>query len=257
MKEINKIIDVSVWTGHWPFMHLRYGDINVLEDKLKSIRVIKAFIAPIEAILEQDPTRANLALLQKVSGDFFSPVPVIDLSYANWDECMDTVLYDPRVKMIKLIPNYHQYKMYEKDMDALVEMTRQKEIVISIQMKVEDPRAQYPLMKVANVNNSDVLQTLFSYPEQIFILHCLTMDSVPGFMTSLDNVYLDIACIERQDTLSVLQKTYSSLDKFLFASHCPFYFPEGNINKLKYSDLDINEIDKVAYKNAEKLFGIM
>ena len=255
MREVKNIIDVSVWTGNWPFIHLRYKDVPVLENKLKSMNISKAYIAPIEGILEQDPMRANKALLSAITGSYFSPVPVIDLSYANWQECMAVAMGDGRVKMVKLIPNYHQYKLYEQDMECLVKMAQSRRLVISIQAKVEDPRAQYELMKVPNVNWNDVVKTLSSFPEQTFILHCLTMGDLPNYLDSLDNVYTDIASVETQDVLSVLANRYP-LDKFLFASHCPFYFPEGNVNKLKYTDLDQGELDKIAFKNAERIFGL-
>jgi uncharacterized protein len=253
MKEIGKLVDMSTWTGNWPFIHLRYGDMYVLKEKLKSINVVRAFIAPIEGILEQDPMRADRELLKKVKDSFFSPVPVIDLSYGNWQECMELALEDERVGMVKLLPNYHMYRLYEKDVAGLVRLAQQRNIVISIQMKIEDPRAQHPLMKAENVNYNDVIKTLSAFPEQIFILNNVLMSDLKMLMESLPNIYVDISCLEQQDILANLYKEYS-LNRFLFSSHCPFFFPEGNLYKLKYADVDINEIVKVAYKNAERIF---
>src|SRR5690554_2652091 len=122
MNEIKKLVDCSVWTGNWPFRHLRYGDMDVLKKKLISENVTKAFIAPIAGILEQDPARADREMLGMVDDSFFSPVLIIDLSYENWRECMQLALDDRRVKMIKLIPNYHMYELHEKNMEELVEL---------------------------------------------------------------------------------------------------------------------------------------
>ena len=255
MKEIKKLIDVSCFTGNWPFIHLRYGNIEVLEKKLAAINVTKAFISPVEAILEQDPIRANREMLKLVTGNIFSPVPVVDLSYQNWEDCMDIAVNDGRVKMVKLIPNYHMYKMYEKDMDKLVAYAKSKGLVISIQLTVEDPRGQYPLMKVERVHHYDVVKTLALFPEQTFILHNSSMNDLPFYMGALKNVYVDISYLERQDIMAVLHKEYS-LDKFLFASHMPFFFPDGSLNKLKYANVDIDEVEKVAYKNATGIFNL-
>jgi hypothetical protein len=253
MKKLTELIDMSCWTGHWPFIHLRYGNLAVLEAKLRSLCVTKAFISPTEAILEQDPIRANLALLDMVNNDIFSPVPVIDLSYRNWEENLTLVIHDSRVKMIKIIPNYHMYKMYDEDMGSLVEYTRHKNLKISIQLNIEDPRAQYPLLKVERVHHLDVIKTLSRFPDQIFLLNGVRMDDLPYYMESLTNVYIDIAWLERQDILAYLHENYT-LDKFLFASHCPFFFPEGNINKIKYANLRDGEIDKLAFKTARDVF---
>jgi len=253
MNEIKKLIDLSVWTGNWPFIHLRYGNMNVLKEKLKSMNVTKAFIAPIEGILEQDPIRANKNLLSGINDDFFSPVLIIDLSYENWQECMEIALNDRRVKMVKLIPNYHIYKMDEKKLGKLVELAKPNHMVISIQMRIEDRRGQYPLMKVDDVGYQGVIKALSYFPDQVFILNNVLMSDIQMLIQSLDNVYLDISSLEHQDILEQLYHEYS-LDRFLFSSHCPFFFPEGNIYKLKFSSLDIKEVEKVAYKNAEKIF---
>ncbi|MDF2815426.1 MAG: hypothetical protein K0Q81_1626, partial [Paenibacillus sp.] len=96
-KPINKLIDVAAWTGNWPFLKLRYTELPALKAKLQSLNVEQAFVAPIEAILEQDPIRANKELLEATRHDeFFSPVLVVDLSYANWQENVELAVKDGR-----------------------------------------------------------------------------------------------------------------------------------------------------------------
>lgn len=120
MHEVNRIIDFSTWTGNWPFYNYRYKEINALKEKLKSINVEKAFLAPIEGILEQDPVRANIELLKSLQDDFFSPVVIVDMLYANWEESVDIAIKDERVKMIKLLPNYHMYDFTEENIEPLI-----------------------------------------------------------------------------------------------------------------------------------------
>lgn len=254
MTEIDRLIDVSTWTGNWPFMRLRYREMNVLKEKLKSMNVKKAYIAPIEGILEQDPLRADAELLETVDDEFFSPVLIIDLSYGNWEECMELALEDSRVKMVKLIPNYHMYRLHDKDMGTLVKLAKSKGILISIQMSVEEARFQYPMMKVQNVEVFDIIKTLSSFPDQTFIVSSALMSDVRQLMESLNNIYLDISSLECQNVMEKIKSAYP-LDRFLFSTHSPFYFPEANVYKLKYSTLDRDEINKISYLNAEKLFG--
>lgn len=253
MITVEKLVDCSVWTGKWPFRHLRYGNMDTLKKKLVSENVAKAFIAPIDGILEQDPKRANKELLDTLDDSFFSPVLIIDMSYKNWQENMELALDDPKVEMVKLIPNYHMYELNDSDMEELVGLAKRKGIVISVQMMIEDPRTHYPLMKVPNVDCGDVIMTLSRFPDQVFILNNANLNNAKKILESLDNVFLDIASIERQDILELLHEEYS-LERFVFSSHCPFYYPEAAIYKLKYANLDITEIEKVAYKNAEKIF---
>lgn len=254
MNRIDKLFDLSVWTGNWPFIHYKLGEMKALKKKLKSLNIVKAFIAPIEGILEQDPMRADKNLLNCLEDDFFSPVFVIDLSYGNWQECMEIAINDGRVRMVKLLPNYHMYGFDDENMGKLVDLTSQNGIVISIQMRVEDKRGQYPLMKVEDVQDHEIVRALAGFPNQQFILNNILLHEIEIIMTSLNNIYMDISSLERQDILEYLYKTYT-LDRFVFSSHSPFFHPEGSLYKLKYSSVEMNEVEKVMFRNAEKIFG--
>lgn len=256
MQNINKIIDFSCWTGNWPFIHLKNSSLKNLKKKLESQNIIKAFVSPIEGILESDPMRANIKLLQDIKDDFFSPVPVVDLSFANWEKVIALAIQDKRVKMIKLIPNYHMYELSEEKLEKLVKLTVCNKLLISIQMRVEDSRGQYPLMKVSDVDLLSAIKVLSNFPQQTFILNNTYYSEVAAILHSLNNVYIDISSLEWQNILHILHDTYT-LDKILFSSHSAFYYPEGNVFKLKYSDLEVSDIEKVAYRNGENLLNIV
>ena len=254
MKNIKNIIDFSSWTGNWPFAYLSLNDLESLKSKLQSQNIVKAFVAPIEGILERDPMRANKKLLEDLKDDFFSPVPIIDLSFANWEEIVELSLKDGRVKILKLLPNYHMYQLSEEILSKLVNLTLKNKLLISIQFRVEDTRGQHPLMKIEELNALHTARILSYFPEQTFILNNLYLGEIAPLLHSLENVYVDISGLETQNVLRNLNKTFT-LDKFLFSSHSCFYYPEGNIYKLNYSDLQNEEIEKVAYKNGEALLA--
>lgn len=257
MYNINKLIDFSAWTGNWPFVYLRNSTLDSLKSRLEAQKIFKAFVSPIETILERDPMRANKKLLSDLhdfNDDFFSPVPVIDLSYANWPEVAELAVKDKRVRMVKLIPSYHNYVLDVEKLKELVNITSKNKLIISLQMRIEDTRGQYPLMKIPDLDVLSVVKVLSNFPDQVFIINNLYYSEVPQVLHSLRNVYIDISSIEWQNVLHLLHDTFT-LDRILFSSHCAFYYPEGNTFKLKYSDLDAAEIDKVAFKNGEELLN--
>lgn len=252
MHEISKLIDFSTWTGNWPFYNLRYKELDELKNKLQSINVVKAFVAPIECILEQDPLRANKQLLSDVKDDFFSPVIVVDMSYANWEDVIDLAIQDRRVKMVKLLPNYHMYDFTENNIAPLIKKTTNNNLIVTIQMRVEDARGQYPLMKVEDMDVQQVVKSISYFPEQIFILSNCYKEEINEVLFSAENAYVDLTSLEHHNTLKYLSEI-TCLERILFSSHCPFYYPEGNLYKLKYADLSIEEIEKVAFRNGEEL----
>ncbi|WP_127585378.1 amidohydrolase family protein [Paenibacillus koleovorans] len=254
-KSVNGIIDVGVWTGNWPFVKLRYTELPSLQAKLRSVGVRQAFVAPIEGILEQDPLRANRELLEATRGDgFFSPVPIVDLSYANWREVVGLAAKDGRVKIVKLLPGYHMYEVNENVLEPLVELTQAHKLIISIQMRLEDKRGMYPLLKVEDLDVVRVVKAVSYFTEQPFILSYPYMAELAQVLKSVDNLFIEIAGVEHADVLLNLKDTYS-LRQVLFGSHAPFLIPEAIVAKLRLTDVQQADVDQVAFGNAERLLS--
>jgi predicted TIM-barrel fold metal-dependent hydrolase len=255
MNKPDKVIDISAWAGNWAFRELRYGKLPALKQRLSKYNIVKAYVSPIEAILMQDPMKANLDLCKSIDnlGDgFFSPVPVIDLSFNNWEEIVELAVRRNDIRIVKLLPNYHMYELTEGKLAKLVEYGSVHKLIISIQMRIEDLRGQYPLMKVPDVDVMKVIKVLSGFPDQTFIINNCYIHEIEQVLYSLENAYADISSAEIQDVLSYLNQKYNS-DKLLFSTHSAFYFPEGNVFKLNYSGLDTEDLNKIAFKNAESI----
>lgn len=252
-KMLPKVIDVAAWTGNWPFLKLRYTELPALKAKLQSLGVQQALVAPIEAILEQDPMRANRDLLEATQGDaFFSPVLVVDLSYANWAEVVELAVQDGRVRMLKLLPNYHMYDISEAVLEPLVKLTQQHRLLISLQMRIEDKRGMYPLLDVDDLDIVRVVKVLSYFPEQLFVISNPVIAELAQVLNSVDNVYVELASLEHVDIIEHLKELYT-LDRILFGSHAPFFIPEAVLTKLKYTDASLADVEQIAYGNAERL----
>lgn len=255
LAETAGLIDVSAWTGNWPFTKLRYGGLPELKAKLQSLQVARAFVAPIEAILEQDPSRANKELLAATDDDaFWSPVPVIDLSYANWQETFAFAAKDSRVKMIKLLPNYHMYELTESMLRPLVALARQRDLAVAIQIRVEDARGQYPLMQVADIDVLKAVNVALRFPEQPFLLSNLYTAELREALRAADNVYADLASLEHVDIAREVETLYPA-ERVLFATHSPFYFPEAAVYKLRLTEAGADAVRGIGNANARRLFG--
>lgn len=250
---LNKVIDMAAWTGNWPFLKLRYTELPALKEKLQSLNVQQAFVAPIEAILEQDPIRANKTLLEATQGDdFYSPVLIVDLSYANWPEVVDLAVQDGRVRMVKLLPSYHMYDISEHTLEPLVKLTQQHKLLISLQMRVEDKRGMYPLLNVNDPDIVRVVKVLSYFPEQLFVLSNPVISELAQVLNSVDNVYVELASLENMDVTLHLKGLYT-LDRIVFGSHAPFFIPESVLSKLKYTDATQDDVEQIASRNAERL----
>lgn len=253
MNCMKKITDCSVWYGRWPFKNLRYSDLSLMEDKLKSMGITKAFISPLEAVFSQSPHDENEKMTKALSGNqFFSLVPVIDLLMADWKEAVAKAASDKKVKMIRLLPEYHMYELSEEHLEELVNKASEKGLIISIPIRIEDPRGQYPLLDIKGLDTIRLAKVLSYFPKQKFIINNAYWAEINDLYHVLDNAYFDIAMIEPVNPLKSIREKYS-LDRFLFSGNCPLFYPEGNLNKLKYAELSQEDINKVAFKNIERL----
>lgn len=265
--EINKLlknspenfIDCSSWVGSWPFYYLRYGNIDLLADRYLKYNINKAYVSPIEAILETEPQRSCYELFNTVdryngnNGKVrFMPVPVVDLSIENWEDLVYESLKRSDVKMVKLLPNYHMYDFTEAILEKLIEITSAKGIIISIQMRIEDLRRHHPLMKVPDVDIIKVAKTVSAFPKQKFIINNGSVKEIGEGLYFPKNIWADMANAETQDVISTLLRE-NDPEKILFSTHSAFYFPEASVFKLAFSGMNKEDVDKVAFKNAEAL----
>lgn len=251
--EQRRWIDWNVWTGFWPFTRQRFTRLAELKEKLTSLGIGGAFVSPTEAILDQDPWPANRRLLADVGDDdFFSPVVIVDLSHADWEEQVQLAVRHGRVRMIKLLPGYHRYALDERSLAPLVRQTAPNRLIVSIQLRVADRRGQHPLMLVPDLDMVATVKALSFFPQQPFVLNNASIGEVSEALMSLNHVWLDIANVEHVDLLPQLAAG-PRFKRFLLATHSPFYFPEANVYKLRFTDADKRLVEQVAIRNGESL----
>ena len=78
------------------------------------------------AVFAPAPQPANRALLAGTRGiRGLVPVPVINPALANWREDLAEVAVDPRVSAVRLLPNYHDYRLSAPAVDELLAAVKQ------------------------------------------------------------------------------------------------------------------------------------
>lgn len=223
------LYDACTWVGNWPFSTLRYHTLDTLKKKLMELGIKKALVSPLDAVFSHNPILSAQAVLD-ADRDFFIPAPVVDLSRENWTDMIEW----PDIKVVKLLPNYHMYSLQET-IGKLIQETQKRNVVISVQVRMQDPRGQYKLLKVDNTDSSELLSTVKKYPDQKFLLNGMYPGEI-GKFTGLENVRIGTEALEGSDIYRTLVENYRS-DRFVFSTHTPLFFPEGNVFKLAYASI--------------------
>ncbi|PIZ17279.1 hypothetical protein COY51_00635 [Candidatus Desantisbacteria bacterium CG_4_10_14_0_8_um_filter_39_17] len=245
------IIDVNVNFGFWPFQKFHENTLRKLNEHLKKENISFALISSLEAVFYPDPEMGNQDLLMKLKKyKNLLPVAVANPKINNWKE----ILGNNKYKAIKIIPNYHYYSLLDKKALDLIGEVNNKKITLIIQMRFEDERSHYPLLKVKGVSVQEIKEISLKFPALSIIALCpYFAESIE--LANLPNVCTDISFVESLDTLhSLLAKVPA--EKVLFGSHTPFLYTKAAIMKLKYGSISKKDYEKIAYKNASQLFNI-
>jgi predicted TIM-barrel fold metal-dependent hydrolase len=248
------LIDVHVSLGHWPFQPLRPRTPAQLARHLAVEGIDHAYVAPVDAILYPDPHLGNEELLPRLRGyPTLRPVGVVNPALANWRETLDASV-EWGARMVKLLPNYHAYPLDAPFVDDLRQYARERGVRVAVQVRVEDERNQYPRMQIPNVDLASLIAFAQRLPEEPLLALGAYFHEAVELVRGTPNVLVDLAAIERLDTLRSFLREVPS-DRVLFGSHTPFFYTRAAVMKLRDAELDGETEQAIAADNARRFLG--
>ncbi|MGC8976472.1 MAG: amidohydrolase family protein [Candidatus Ratteibacteria bacterium] len=244
------IIDINVNFGTWPFRRFQINDLKKIEKKLKINGIKYAFISHIGGVLNfQEVEEYNEQLYKKIKNQkFFIFVPIVNLNLPDADEKIE------KYRLIKIVPTYHFYSLNDKKLIPLFKKISDKKIIIFLQMRYEDERSHNPLFKIDGLEIEEIKKFALEFPEIKIIILCGYFNEIIQ-LCKIENIYSDISFVENYKTIKSLLNEISS-SKILFGSHMPFFYIESEIAKLKYAEIEKEDLKKISYKNAFSIIGI-
>ena len=250
------LIDVNCSLGFWPFQMFAQDSPAKLARHLAAEGVSKALVSPVESVLFPDPHLVSTRMLGKLSRfPDLIPVPVIDPSLGNWRECLDAYVEAGHGHMVKIVPNYHRYGLDAPCVDELMSALSRPRRVLAIQMRVEDERQHYPLMKVPGVSVDSIVDLANRHPRARILCLCPYLAEAVRLVNETENVHVDLSFIEYLNTLQhVLTKVPAK--RLLFGSHTPFLYTRANVMKLQCAEVPRGDIRLISNGNARRLLKL-
>jgi predicted TIM-barrel fold metal-dependent hydrolase len=245
------IIDCSVGFGAWPFARFAEDTPASLDRLLDGAGIGRALVSSAEAILYEEPEECNRALERKLARyPRLVPVPVASPRVKS----ASGIVAKPDIKAVKLIPSYHCYSLGEERALALCAKIAERRIPVLVQMRVEDERSHYELLKVPGVPVEDIVGLAGKLPGLTIVALC-PYYAEAGRLAALPNVYVDIAFVENLDTLGRLCAKVPAA-KVLFGSHAPWLYPQAAAAKLALGSIGKAERTAIGSGNAARLFRV-
>lgn len=250
-----KLIDVNVTLGAWPFQKFFEDTPARLEATLRREGIGGAWVSAAESILFPDPEVHDELLFRRLRGQpFFRPVKVVNPVLGNWRERLCAAVKQWRVRAIKLFPNYHRYSLLSDDARALVREAQRLDLAVLVQMRVEDERAQYPLMEVPGVAWTDVVKLAGRFPRARFVVLCAYYGEAKEMTRRRRNLWVDTAFLETGQVMEQVAREFP-VRQVLFGSHAPFLYAGAGARKLMLARLSRRVLRQVAHANAIEALG--
>jgi len=247
------LIDVDVATGHWPFQRLAFSDLPDLAGLLTGTGIQQALVWAVETALAPDPDQYNVPLLAELAAEGpLWPVPVVDPSLPGWQDRLSAYRRHPRVRAIKILPNYHRYSLDHPAVDELADILVEEDVPLFVQMRVEDERNQYPALRIAGVDAAEASALAQRRPALRMACLCPYLQEALDLVAAADNVWIDLAMAETLDTLIHLLE-HVPAERVLFGSHTPFLYTGAALAKLRDGEVPASARAAVAGTNAEAL----
>ena len=247
--------DANTWVGRWPFAFLPAHTPRTLAAHLRGLGIRSALVSPIDAALAPSPGPANRELLRATRGlAALVPVPVVNPALADWRDDLAVCAADPRVRAVRVLPNYHNFRMRSRAMSELTGELLRRRFRLIVQVRLVDERHEFHAMRLKGVPVADLDGFMDSHP-RLGVLACgLTRTELFALAPKHPRLLADLSFVEWHDTLrAALAKVPSR--QLVFGSHTPFFITAASRAKIAASTLGAGRMKQVAAENLSRFLA--
>ena len=255
------LIDTNVSLSRWPCRRLPLDETPALVARLRLQGVKQAWAGSFDALLHKDIASVNARLAEDCRKHYrglLMPFGSVNPVLPDWEEELRRCCEGHKMPGIRLYPNYHGYKLDDPAFARLLDMARERELIVQLVVTMEDERTQHPLMRVPHVDVAPLLALLASRPNLRIVLLNWSRGVSSALLAKLSaagQVCFDIATLEGVGGVANLLKQVPA-NRVVFGSHAPFFYLESTLLKLKESALSEPQLTSIQTGNARQLLGL-
>jgi hypothetical protein len=261
MPHATGVIDVSAWSGGWPFDVGGQVSLSRLAEHLASAGVAEALVSPLDAVLAPDPMQANHKLLAACEGGHdlpvrLHPVPLVNPLLATWRGDLAGVIdrASGAIPAVRLLPTWHGWGPDHPDANTCLGLLAQLGVAPIIQARMVDERTMPVAATPARFAIEEVVTWLASLPEIPVVLAGLYQREL-GAIANLDHVSVDLAFVESGDTLETVLEALPP-ERVLLGTHAPLLEPLSAVAKLPLAGPHREAAARIGADSARARFGL-
>jgi hypothetical protein len=248
--------DAATWTGRWPFAFIEAHTPQSLEVQLARHGIRRALVSSLDAVFAPSPGPANRELLRHTRGStMLLPVPVINPTLADWREELASVAADDRVRAVRLLPAYHDFRLSHRAVGELaVELVRRR-LRLIVQIRLIDERHEYHALTIKPVRAADLVVLLERQVKLPVLASGLLRSEILPLLPEHPRLLADLSFAEWHETLRHLTAKVS-VRQLAFASHTPFLITAAARAKLDASGVAVGKVTAIAAANLQRWLGL-
>ncbi len=247
--------DANSWIGRWPFAFVAEHTAQSLSEELREHGIGRALVSPLDAVFAPEPGPANRALLHATRATpGLEPVPVINPVLANWPEELAAVAADERVRAVRVLPSYHNFRLTSTTLAELGAALRERKLKLIVQVRLIDERHEFHALNLKPVSVAN-LTAFLTKSKGVPLLACgMLRSEILELAPKFPELHADTAFAEWHDTLPHLL-TKVPVGQLVFGSGAPLLITAASLAKVATAKVAARVRAKVAAGNLEKFLG--
>ena len=260
------LIDVNAYTGHWPFMQLKYNTCASLLQRMDNFGVDVSVVSNLNGIFYKNTQAANEELYNEIKSNKkynnrIIPFAIINPVYAAWKDDLKTCVTKMGMKGVRLYPHYHDYDITEPPVAELVKMARDYDVPVAFPIRMVDSRQRFWMDVRKEWLLKDFMPIVKAVPDAKYLfLNIATgfgLDAEDHALLQKTNYMFDMSGRNLQ-YMGQLLKTYGK-EKFAFGTQSPildYLTPRLRIETLRNDEATEADKEFMRSGNAKRFLKI-
>lgn len=245
------LFDANSWLGSWPFAYWPERDAQAHAMFLRRQGIDRALVSPLQAVFTPEPGPANHKLLADTKPvRALLPVPVINPALANWREQLEAVANDQRVRAVRWLPAYHNYRLTGRRIDACAAELQERKLKLVLTVRLVDERHEYFALRIKGLTNAALDPFLARHSQLPILLTGLLRPDLTALVPRHPHALADLSFAEWDRTLERILE-HVPVRQVVFGSHAPFLIAAANVSKVTTARLPPRQLAAVARQNLE------
>lgn len=244
-----RFFDCNCMIGKWHEKHLIFDTAEGLLRQMERFRISEALVCHTHS-WQSDPVEGNITLAACIA-DYprLRPVlvltPLLDQEFGG-TAALARLVREHRFAAIRLFPKDQHFTLLPFNVGKIFDFAQQMGLPVMVDSEQLD--GQYGALY-------DLLRLFPKVPVILINPHYRTFRVLYDLFAQCPNLYGDMTTFKGFDAVEHFVSQFGS-ERLLFATNMPFVEGSLNVGRLLYSDISDMDRENLAFRNAQRLFGM-